>query len=202
MTRLKKTAIVSIPLTVLLCFTYGHMKMTRVPGPVTEESQKHRTVQKIIQHIDNENADFDEGELYNIAHTLYDESKKHGIDYRLVLAVMKVESNFKHDAVSERGARGLLQLKPAFAKFIARDAGIKWNGAKTLDEPAKNIMIGVRLLSSLMGDFESLHLALHAYHVGPTRLREILSEKHTPNKRFLNLVLKEYRRNTALLPDP
>jgi soluble lytic murein transglycosylase len=200
MNRLKKTAIVSIPLTVLLCFTYG--QMTRITGPASEEAKKQRTVQKIIQHIGKENVSMEDGELHDMAHVLYEESKQHGIDYRLVLAVMKVESNFKHDAVSHRGARGLLQLRPVFAKFIARDAGIKWRGAKTLDEPGNNIMIGIRFLSNLIGDFESLPLALHAYHIGPTRLRAILSEKHTPDARFLNLVLSEYKRNTSLLPDP
>jgi soluble lytic murein transglycosylase len=177
--------------------------MTRVSGPSAEETKKRQTVQKIIEHIDKEDtSDLDEGQLYNMANVLYDESKQHGIDYRLMLAVMKVESNFKHDAVSNRGARGLLQLRPVFAKYIAKDAGIKWKGAKTLDEPKMNIMIGVRHLSNLIGDFESLHLGLQAYHVGPTRLREILSEKHTPDRRFLNLVLNEYRQNTAVLPEP
>ncbi len=200
MITFKKAAVVSLPLTVLLCFTYGHM--TNVKHLHPENSKKEQTIQKIIRHIDSEDVDFDEEELQSIARVLYEESKQNEIDYRLVLAVMKVESNFRSDAVSTRGARGLLQLKPSLAKFIARDAGIKWHGAKTLDEPGKNIKIGVRHLSQLISDFESLHLALHAYHVGPTRLREILSEKHKPNKYFLNLVLKEYERNMSLLPAP
>jgi len=49
----------------------------------------------------------------DIASFVYVESKSHEVDYRLVLAVMKVESNFRLDAVSPKGARGLLQIKPS-----------------------------------------------------------------------------------------
>jgi hypothetical protein len=45
-------------------------------------------------------------------------------------------------------------------------------------------------------------MALHAYHVGSTRFKEILSEKKKPQKRYLNLVLDEYDRNISLLPPP
>ncbi len=38
----------------------------------------------------------------------------------LILALMKIESNFQHNVVSSRGARGLLQVKPSLAKFIAQ----------------------------------------------------------------------------------
>ena len=202
MSAIKKAAVASIPFTVLLCFTYGHLNHVKIPAAVAPDTRKEFVIQKIIQHMENQNVSFEDEELRSSARTLYEESKRKRIDYRLVLAVMKVESNFQHDAVSDMGARGLLQLKPSLAKFIAKDAGIQWRGARTLDEPAKNIKIGIHHLSSLLDDFESLNLALHAYHVGPTRLKEILSEQHKPDKRFLNLVLKEYRRNTSSLPDP
>ena len=200
MSAIKKAAVASIPFTVLLCFTYGHLN--HIKAPTTQDTRKEHIIQKIIHHMENENVSFEDEELRSSAETLYEESRRKRIDYRLVLAVMKVESNFQHDAVSDMGARGLLQLKPSLAKFIAKDAGIQWRGAKTLDEPAKNIKLGIYHLSSLLDDFESLNLALHAYHVGPTRLKEILSEQHKPDRRFLNLVLKEYRRNTASLPEP
>jgi len=200
MSAIKKAAAASIPFTVLLCFTYGHLN--HVKAPAAPDTRKEFVIQKIIRHMENQNVSFEDEELRNSATILYDESRRKGIDYRLVLAVMKVESNFQHDVVSDMGARGLLQLKPSLAKFIAKDVGIQWRGAKTLDEPAQNIKIGIHHLSSLLDDFESLNLALHAYHVGPTRLKEILSEQHKPDKKFLNLVLKEYRRNTSLLPDP
>ncbi|MDR2017825.1 MAG: lytic transglycosylase domain-containing protein [Syntrophobacterales bacterium] len=200
MNALRKAAAASIPLTVLLCFTYGHFHQVKISTP--HEATKEQIVQKIIQHMENESVSFEDEALWSSAEIIYEESRQKRIDYRLVLAVMKVESNFQHDAVSNRGARGLLQLMPSVAKFIAKDAGIQWHGVKTLDEPTKNIKIGIHHLSSLLDDFESLNLALHAYHVGPTRLKEILSEQHKPDKKFLNLVLKEYKNNKASLPEP
>ena len=133
---------------------------------------------------------------------VYKESMRYNIDYRLVLALMKIESNFRCDAVSEQGARGLLQVKPSLARYIAEDVGIRWQGDETLDEPKKNIRIGVHVFSKLIEDFQNTNMALHAYHVGPTRLREILTEKKIPEKRYLNLVLDEYDRNISLLPAP
>ena len=73
---------------------------------------------------------------------------RYNIDYRLVLALMKIESNFRCDAVSEQGARGLLQVKPSLARFIAEDVGIGWRGDEALDEPETNIRIGVQLFQS------------------------------------------------------
>ena len=200
MGNIKKAAIAAIPFTVLLCFTYGHLQHTRATSAA--DAKREHTIQKITQHIEDEGVTFDDEELRTIAEILYEQSKKHHVDYRLVLAIMKVESNFKGDAVSRQGARGLLQVKPSLAKFIAEDVGIKWHGAKTLDEPAKNITIGIHHFSALVEDFESVNLALHAYHVGPTRLREILLSKHRLNKCFLNLVLAEYEKNTSTLPAP
>lgn len=181
---------------VLLCFT--------IPG-VVFYAGLHK--QKIIRnhialHIKNENAQLEENTLKTISHTLYDESRHHGIDYRLVLALMKVESNFQHDAVSPMGARGLLQVKPSLAKFMAGDMGIVWKGNKTIDEPNNNIRIGVRFLSQLIDTFRNLNSALRAYNIGPVRIKELSRENMVSPRGFPGLVLSEYNKNTEVLPDP
>jgi soluble lytic murein transglycosylase len=187
-------------LMVLLCFTFVSVK----PGAIARRDRvkKEDIISRTIGYIRDENVTIEDEELRTIAEIVYAESSKGKVDYRLVLAIMKIESNFRQDAVSEKGARGLLQVKPSLAKYVAEDAGINWRGAKTLDEPGENIKIGVHLFSKLVQDFESINMALHAYHVGPTKLRAILTGKSTPKKRFLNLVLDEYHRNSWLLPPP
>jgi len=189
---------------VLLCFTFVSVRPTSVAHRerVKKEVKKEEIVPQIISHVQDQNVNLEEDELKTIAEMVYDESVKCNVDYRLVLAIMKVESNFKQNAVSEKGARGLLQVKPSLAKYIAPDAGVKWRGYKTLDEPDKNIKIGVQFFSKLVEDFENINMALHAYHVGPTRLKAILTEKKNPQKRYLNLVLDEYERNRTILPPP
>ena len=177
-----------------------------ISGPISvahrEKVKKQEAISKIIDYIQDENVALEDEELRTISERVYDESKRCNIDYRLVLALMKIESNFRYNAVSKRGARGLMQVKPSLAKYIAENVGIGWQGDKTLDEPEKNIKIGVHIFSKLIEDFQGINMALHAYHVGPTRLREILTKKKTPQKHYLNLVLDEYDRNSSFLPAP
>lgn len=185
---------------VLLCFTLISVK--QIGATHREEIKREEAVNRIMGHIRGQNVDLEDEELQTIAEMVYDESMQYNVDYRLVLAIMKIESNFRYDAISHKGARGLLQVKPSTAKYIAPDAGVKWRGAKTLDEPEKNIKIGVHLFSSLVENFQNINMALHAYHVGPTRLKRILAEKKRPQRRYLNRVLDEYDRNISLLPEP
>ena len=218
-----RSVLSTIFILVLLCFTFISVKQTTVrywekvkkedavrkiisvtPASVAqrEKVRKEEAVSRITDYIRDENVELEDKVLKTISEMVYKESMRYNIDYRLVLALMKIESNFRCDAVSEKGARGLLQVKPSLARYIAEDVGIRWRGDETLDEPKKNIRIGVHVFSKLIEDFQNTNMALHAYHVGPTRLREILTEKKIPEKRYLNLVLNEYDRNISLLPAP
>jgi soluble lytic murein transglycosylase len=181
--------------------TYGHNDRDST-NHWSKNVRQDRIVEKIAEYMEDEDATVREEELTDVARIILKESKRHDLDYRLVLAIIKVESNFKHDAVSSRGARGLLQVKPSHAKYIAQNLGIEWLGVKTLDEPTKNIRIGVHFFSKLIDDYDSVNMALNAYNMGPTRLREIMLEKSKPKKTFSTQVLKEYAKNRILLPDP
>lgn len=167
-----------------------------------KNSKKEQIINLIAKHLKNENNTIEDNEAETISHVLYEESDQHGLDYRLILALMKIESNFQQDVVSSRGARGLLQVKPSLAKFIASDLGIKWDGKKTLDTPDANIRIGVRFLSQLIADFRNTNLALKAYNMGPSKAKE--SSQDNPNwaRGFPNLVMNEYKKNITILPNP
>jgi soluble lytic murein transglycosylase len=198
---------VNARLLLLILFLAGFVSSVFViSGPIgtahREKVKKQKVISKIIDYIQDENVALEEVRVRTISERVYEESIQYNVDYRLILALMKVESNFRHDAISKRGARGLMQVRPTFAKYTAEHVGINWQGEKTLDEPEKNIKIGVHIFSKLIEDFQGVNMALHAYHVGPTRLRGILYEKKIPQKRYLNLVLNEYDRNLSLLPAP
>jgi soluble lytic murein transglycosylase len=195
-----KLLLSTVLLVVVLCFTFISVKPTGVAH--REKVKKEEAINQIIDYIQNENEKLEDKELRTISRMVYDESMRYNVDYRLILAIMKVEINFRHDVVSEQGARGLLQVKPSLARYIAEDVGVKWRGAETLDEPETNIKIGIHFFSRLIEDFQNINMALHAYHVGSTRLREILTEKKKPQRLYLNLVLDEYDRNITLLPPP
>ena len=185
-------------LMILLCFAF--VSLTPLKDANRQRFSKNNTIRQIIDYLQLENGKLEDNVSRSISESVYTESMRYNVDYRLILAIMKVESNFKNDAVSHKGARGLLQVKPSLAKYIAEDVGIRWLGDKTLDEPEKNIKIGVHFFSKLIEDFQNVNMALHAYHVGPTKLRGILTKKKIPQERYLRLVLNEYEKNLLFFP--
>jgi soluble lytic murein transglycosylase-like protein len=109
-------------------------------------------VPQIVAEDENPDNDFEYSDL------VLSLSKKHQIDWKLVAAVMKAESNFNPHAVSPKGAQGLMQLMPATAKLY-----------RVTDpyDPVQNIDAGVRHLKMLMNRFPGkLDLVLAAYNSG------------------------------------
>jgi soluble lytic murein transglycosylase-like protein len=84
-------------------------------------------------------------------------AEKYRVDPTLVRAVIQVESGFNPQAVSRKGARGLMQLMPETAKRF---------GVKQLHDPEENIRGGVRYLAHLVQMFGDLPRALAAYNAG------------------------------------
>jgi soluble lytic murein transglycosylase-like protein len=77
----------------------------------------------------------------------------------LLWAVIKVESNFRHRAVSRAGARGLMQLMPATASSM---------GLRDALDPEQNILCGAYYLRRLANRYAGdLYFTLAAYNAGP-----------------------------------
>lgn len=97
--------------------------------------------------------------------TLIDQqSLRHNVDPDLVSAIITVESGYNINAVSSKGARGLMQLMPATANEVARG---EMANVSNLFDPEVNIKLGVKYLSNLMVKYDNnLELVLAAYHAG------------------------------------
>jgi soluble lytic murein transglycosylase-like protein len=97
------------------------------------------------------------------------------IDAALVHAIMRQESRFDPSAESPSGAKGLMQLMPATARYVARREGLKdrYRNMEALDDPQVNLEIGQRYLASLLEDpyvQDDLLSLLIAYNAGPGNL--------------------------------
>ncbi|MCR4880972.1 MAG: lytic transglycosylase domain-containing protein [bacterium] len=114
-----------------------------------------------------------------------DSCTKHGIDPKLVMAVIQQESGFNQNAISKTGAQGLMQLMPATAKSL---------GVKNAFNPEQNIEGGVKYLKGLLDRFHGNKiLALAAYNAGPNAVKKyngVPPYKETQN--YVKNILKNY----------
>ncbi|KON78134.1 MULTISPECIES: lytic transglycosylase domain-containing protein [Leptospira] len=124
----------------------------------------------------------------SLAKIIRQESEKNNLDPRLVQSVIKAESDFKTDAVSPKGAIGLMQLMPSTANLL---------GVEDPFDPAENVAGGTKFLSDLLNKYKNLDHALAAYNAGPNavdRYAGIPPYKETRN--YVEKVKKFYSSKT------
>jgi membrane-bound lytic murein transglycosylase MltF len=161
-----------------------------------KESEEIKGLEKFIHafmqiyKVDN----FSDAEVSQLAYRISDFSKKYEIDPLLVLSVMSVESSFNKDAVSPVGARGLMQIMPETAKFLAKELGIKYHGLKGIHDIEYNIMLGTYYLSKLADKYQrNMHLYLAAYNMGPANVDRKLREKVRVPRDYYSKILNRYK---------
>src|SRR5262245_40499786 len=115
-------------------------------------------------------------------------ARRHGLDPALVLAVIRVESDFKTDALSPKGAQGLMQPMPATAASL---------GVTNPFDAAANLEGGARHLRSLLSQYRGdLNKALAAYNAGAgavDRYRGVPPYRETRD--YLRRVYRQYERD-------
>jgi len=102
-----------------------------------------------------------------VQHHLREASRQHGIDYELLQALIATESGFDAQAVSPKGALGLMQIMPGTAQRYGVNGDAKMPLERKLFDPRTNIITGTRYLRDLMRMFDGrLDLVLAAYNAG------------------------------------
>lgn len=133
-------------------------------------------------------------------------SEKYDIDPFLVAAIIRVESKFNKNALSPKGARGLMQIIAVTGRWAADEIGILEYKDELLYDPEVNIEIGCWYINKLNAQFDNnLELVLAAYNGGSGNVVKWLNNseysddgnslKHIPFKEtelYLKKVMKSY----------
>ena len=92
-------------------------------------------------------------------------AQKYDVDENLIYALIKAESNFEVEAVSNKDAQGLMQLMYSTAEDVAKKNDIELT-AENILEPDINITIGTIYISTLLKKYDCVEVALAAYNAG------------------------------------
>jgi soluble lytic murein transglycosylase-like protein len=122
-------------------------------------------------------------ELISLAHQV---ALRHGVDHRLVESLVEMESSYNPNAVSSKGAMGLMQLMPAVARHY---------GVRNPFDPWQNLDAGVRHMRELLDHFDAdLMRTVAAYNAGAgavDRYDGVPPYRETQN--YVRKVLHRYR---------
>jgi len=111
-----------------------------------------------------------------------DASLRYAVDAALIRAVIRHESAFNPDAVSHKGAMGLMQLMPGTAREL---------GVVCPFEPRENVLAGALYLHRLHERFGRWPLAIAAYNAGPHRVARGRFPDET--RRYVRRVVASWR---------
>ncbi len=155
----------------------GVVHFTNVPTSSNYKLYIREKPKKLLSRSSNKKYD----DMIRKAH------KKYGVEFSLIKAVIKVESDFNPEAVSKKGAKGLMQIMPDNFKSLA---------VKDPFNPYQNIMAGAFYLQQLLKRYEyKLHLVLAAYNAGPEavdKYKKIPPYEETQN--YVKKVMETYSR--------
>jgi soluble lytic murein transglycosylase-like protein len=128
----------------------------------------------------------------NVDGFIVESSNRHGVDPLLIYSIMHRESSFKKFALSNKGARGLMQLMPATAARL---------GVRDIFDPRQNIEGGVKYIRILLNMFDGdVRLALAGYNAGEGAVLKY--GRNVPPYRETQEYVRRISERYALMRDP
>ena len=154
---------------------------------ILEKEKVKENIGKVIEKEGKKSSNIKEKESYPYQRYIEESSKKYLVPSSLIRAVIKAESNFNSEAISSKGAMGLMQLMPKTAKELQ------------VNDPfsaKENIDGGVKYLRKLLDDYDGNTIkALGAYNAGKQAVNKndrVPNYKETQNyvKKIINNYMK------------
>lgn len=125
------------------------------------------------------------------------QAERQGVPAEWVYSIMRRESLFMRDIGSGAGARGLMQLMPATARWINRQAALGVS-PRQLADPGTNVALGTAYIGHMAERFEGQYpLATAAYNAGPGRIQGWLPEVPLPGDVWVDTILFDETRAYA-----
>ena len=138
-------------------------------------------------------------------------SEEYGIDKEFVFAVIRTESNFNPDAVSEAGAIGLMQIIEDSFDWVSKKLGREDLVFDDMFSPEYSIEYGCFMLGYLYNRFGSYELAAAAYHSGMGEVSSWIAsgevDAENPNindfkgsntRHYVNKIMRAYNKYSEL----
>lgn len=143
---------------------------------------------------------------------VYSMAAQYDVDPFLVFAIIRAESKYQTWAESPVGAKGLMQIMPDTADWIAGEMNLKDFEVEDLYDPETNIRLGCWYLSDLQEEFnDNIPLTAAAYNAGRGKVKQWLQEgkwkggtddiesiPFPETQRYVKSVLSNYRAYHAI----
>lgn len=142
--------------------------------------------------------------LRKLAPVIAQAAQRFHVDAALLKAVIAAESGFDSDAVSPKGAVGLMQVLPATGERYGLRADAKRSVADKLTDPRTNVLTGARYLRDLQARYpDRLELVLASYNAGEGAVARHADQipPYAETRDYVAAVLELYRRFNPDAPD-
>jgi soluble lytic murein transglycosylase-like protein len=142
--------------------------------------------------------------LRKLAPVIAQAAQRFHVDAALLKAVIAAESGFDSDAVSPKGAVGLMQVLPATGERYGVRADAKRSVADKLTDPRTNVLTGARYLRDLQARYpDRLELVLASYNAGEGAVARHADQipPYAETRDYVAAVLELYRRFNPDAPD-
>jgi hypothetical protein len=154
----------------------------------TRQNKKEELIQEICRIALFYNPKYNEARLYKVAETIYDVGFiKYGISVDECILLFTLESEWRKNAVSKAGAKGLGQLMVPTARWACASIGISYEGDDTLFNDVLNVKLSLYVYNQYRGYFDDkLVWYLTAYNFGETTIRQLYSLDKPLTGNYLN----------------